>query len=74
MRQPKSCGLGSIAMVVVVRVVWIGGAGQRTRGIDEGWRGEHLERRGEGLPYSVPARDFRVTNFWSLPPPKTFYC
>ncbi len=68
MRQPKNYGLGSIAMVVMVRVVWIiyicdvGGAGQRTRGIDEGWRGKELQKGGVGLPYSVPAQQKQLAN------------
>ncbi len=40
----------------------VGGAGRRTRGIDEGWSGEELEKEREGLSYSVPAQQKDLAN------------
>ncbi len=41
----------------------VGGAGRRTRGIDEGWRGEELQTGGARLPYSVPAQHKQAADF-----------
>ena len=52
MREPKYCGFGSIATsggaggVDYLFEMWVG-RGEEQEGLDEGWRGEELEKGGE---------------------------